>query len=213
VGTVTGSPSGRPSQGSGLSILTEPHRELPAAYSITSSARASSAAGMSSPRLRRHQIHDEVKFGRLLNRYVGWLHPTENLVDHVGGAPEQVREVWSIGHHTSDLDVLAASVHCRQSRCQRPGIDSNSVSVHERRCRHVKSFHATFERLKLWRDVLRPPDSRCDHFEAERAGGGPNLAHLRRVNGIANIGHDGQLAQTRQRLAQKLKPLAAKIAL
>src|SRR5262245_15392776 len=46
VGIVTG--SGRPSQGSSLSILTEPHDELASSlHSMTSSARASSVGGMS----------------------------------------------------------------------------------------------------------------------------------------------------------------------
>src|SRR5262249_32830615 len=49
VGTVTGPPSGRPSQGSSLSILTAPHDELAAlhlrGHSITSSARASTFDG------------------------------------------------------------------------------------------------------------------------------------------------------------------------
>src|SRR5262249_49197801 len=47
------SPSGRPSQGSGLPILTEPHDELAALHlrdhSITSSARTSSVGGRSRP--------------------------------------------------------------------------------------------------------------------------------------------------------------------
>src|SRR5262245_49517628 len=47
------SPSGRPSQGSGLPILTAPHDELAALHlrdhSITSSARASSVGGTSRP--------------------------------------------------------------------------------------------------------------------------------------------------------------------
>src|SRR5262249_50872741 len=45
VGTVTGPPSGRPSQGSRPSILTEPHDELAPPHSITSSAVASSVGG------------------------------------------------------------------------------------------------------------------------------------------------------------------------
>src|SRR5215813_13091409 len=48
VGTVTGSPSGRASQRSSLSILPEPHDEL-ALHSITSSARASSVGGTCRP--------------------------------------------------------------------------------------------------------------------------------------------------------------------
>src|SRR5262249_23956497 len=46
VGTVTGLHSGRPSQRSSLSILTEPHDELAAFHSITSPARASRMGGM-----------------------------------------------------------------------------------------------------------------------------------------------------------------------
>src|SRR6516162_2465187 len=42
-------PSGRLSQGSSLSILTEPHDELATPHSITSSARASSVSGMVRP--------------------------------------------------------------------------------------------------------------------------------------------------------------------
>src|SRR5262249_36836014 len=46
VGPVTGPPSGRPSEGSSLSILTEPRDELaPSHHSITSSATASSLSG------------------------------------------------------------------------------------------------------------------------------------------------------------------------
>src|SRR5262249_61457201 len=48
VGTVTGSPSGRPSQGSGLPILTDPPDEL-AFHSITSSARPTSGSGTLRP--------------------------------------------------------------------------------------------------------------------------------------------------------------------
>src|SRR5262249_61907716 len=40
-------PSGRPSQGWSLSILTEPHEELAPRHSITSSARARSVGGIS----------------------------------------------------------------------------------------------------------------------------------------------------------------------
>ena len=49
VGTVTGPLPVGPSQGSSLSILTEPHDELAPPHSITSSARASSVGGISRP--------------------------------------------------------------------------------------------------------------------------------------------------------------------
>src|SRR5262245_25017076 len=49
VGTVTGPLPVGPSQGSSLSILTEPHDEFPALHSITSSVRASSVSGTVRP--------------------------------------------------------------------------------------------------------------------------------------------------------------------
>src|SRR5262249_18164924 len=50
VGTATGPPSGRPSQGSSQPILTEPHDELaPSHHSITSSARSRIDVGSSIP--------------------------------------------------------------------------------------------------------------------------------------------------------------------
>ena len=42
-------------------------------------------------RLRRLEIDDEIKFGRLLDRDIAGFRPAQNLVDHPGGAPEQVR--------------------------------------------------------------------------------------------------------------------------
>jgi hypothetical protein len=34
--------------------------------------------------------------------YVGWLRPAQNLVDIIGGAPVQLRDVWSIGRDPAD---------------------------------------------------------------------------------------------------------------
>src|SRR5262249_12953923 len=49
-------------------------------------------------RLGGRQIDDEIELGRLLDRDIAGLRPAQNLVDQFGGAPEQVIEVWSIGH-------------------------------------------------------------------------------------------------------------------
>src|SRR5258707_9917912 len=42
--------------------------------------------------------------------------PAQNLVDELGGAPEQIGEVWSIGHQTSHFDVFAETMHRRYPR-------------------------------------------------------------------------------------------------
>src|SRR5262249_3155953 len=48
--------------------------------------------------LRGRNVYDEIKLGRLLDRDIGRFRHAQDLVDKVGGAPEQVREV--LGHRT-----------------------------------------------------------------------------------------------------------------
>src|SRR5262245_25271743 len=47
---------------------------------------------------RGGEINDEIEFSRLLDRDVGRLRPAQDFVDHVGGAPEQIRQVWTVGY-------------------------------------------------------------------------------------------------------------------
>ena len=54
-------------------------------------------------RLGGLEIDDEIELGRLLDPKVGRLRPAQNLVNVVGGAPKQAREVRCIGHQTSRL--------------------------------------------------------------------------------------------------------------
>src|SRR5262249_22039981 len=82
-------------------------------------------------RLGSRQIDGKIELGRLLDRDVGRLRPAQNLVDIVGGAPVQVREVCSIGHQASRFDVVVLAVHRRQSRAQRQGVDANPVGSYE----------------------------------------------------------------------------------
>jgi hypothetical protein len=56
------------------------------------------------------------------------------------------------------------------------------------------------------------PDFDCDELETERAGCRLNVAQLQHREGITDIGHDRQPAQTGNDLAQKFEPLASKIA-
>ena len=75
----------------------------------------------------------------------------------------------------------------------------------------IKGLGAALERLEGGRDILRSPDFECGDVEAERAGRCLNLAHLQHGDGIADIGHDRQTAQTGDNLAQEFEPLAGKI--
>src|SRR5450759_1584790 len=58
------------------------------------------AKGLCGPR-----IDDQIKLGWLLDWKIGRLRPAQNLVDIVGGAPKQVRDVCSLGHETTRFDV------------------------------------------------------------------------------------------------------------
>ena len=121
-------------------------------------------------RLGGGQVDDEIELGRLLDRDVGRLRPAQNLVDIVGGAPEQVREVWSIGHQTSRFDVLPKTVHRRQSRGERQGVDANPVGVHERVAADIKRIRAALERLEGGRDILGSPDFECGRLRGRACG-------------------------------------------
>jgi hypothetical protein len=68
------------------------------------------AKGLCGPR-----IDDQIKLGWLLDWKIGRLRPAQNLVDIVGGAPKQVRDVCSIGHQTTRFDVGPLTVQRRQS--------------------------------------------------------------------------------------------------
>src|SRR5712691_3866362 len=74
------------------------------------------------------QVDDKIEFGWLLDWDVRRLRAAQNLVDKVCGTPEQIREVWSVGHQTSRFDVLMRNVHRRQSRGERQCIDSIAVA-------------------------------------------------------------------------------------
>ena len=137
--------------------------------------------------------------------------PRRILSTIVGGAPEQVRDVWSIGHQTSRFDVLPNAVHRRQSRAERQVLMRIRLVFVERVDSDIKCVRAALERLEGGRDILRSPDFEWDDFEAERAGRCLNLAHLQHGGGIADIGHDRQPAETGDNLAQEFESLAGKI--
>src|SRR5215475_5364113 len=58
-------------------------------------------------RLGCNQVDDEIEFSRLLDGNIAGLRHVQNLVHKIGGAPEQVREVWSIGHETAPQQTIS----------------------------------------------------------------------------------------------------------
>src|SRR5262245_6710645 len=64
-------------------------------------------------RIGSREINEEIEFGRLLDRELGWLRSAQNLIDQVGSSAPHVSPVRSIGHQTSHFDRLPYNVHRR----------------------------------------------------------------------------------------------------
>jgi hypothetical protein len=73
------------------------------------------------------QVDDQIELGWLLDRDVAWFRAAQNLIDKVSSTPEQVGEVWSVGHQTACIDFVPTAEHRRQSHAQRQGVDTNAV--------------------------------------------------------------------------------------
>ena len=77
----------------------------------------------------RRSGRNEIELGRLLDRNAGRLRPPpQNLVNQVGSATEQVREVWPIGHQCSRFNHFPLTVNRRQSCGER---QSDAVREHK----------------------------------------------------------------------------------
>src|SRR5262249_16830920 len=150
------------------------------------------------------QVDDELEFGRLLDRDIPGLRPTQNLVDQVGGAPEHIRVVWSVGHERPSLDKIAGIEDRRQPRSERKRDDARAVGANERIDHDVNCVRLGFKRLEGGSDILRSPDFEWRDVEAERASRGLNLAHLQHALSKTNINNDCQTAESGDNLAQKL---------
>src|SRR5262245_11260374 len=164
-------------------------------------------------RLGSRQIDDEVELGRLLDRDVAGLRPAQNLVDQLGGAPEQVRVVWSVRHEAPGLDKFAGIEDRRQPSAERKRDGASAVGGNESINHNVKRVCSGLERLEGGSDILCSLDCEWRDFDAERASGGLNLTHLQHGLWKANIKYDCQPAETRNDLTQEFEPLAGKIGL
>src|SRR6266566_354171 len=106
------------------------------------------------------------------------LGPTQNLVNQVGRAPEQVRDVCSIGHEAARFDVGLLTMQRRQSCAQGQTVDLNPVGVCERLGHDIKCICAALERLDGGCNILRSSNFERSDIEAERVDRCLHLTHL-----------------------------------
>jgi hypothetical protein len=85
-------------------------------YSITSLATASTfCRNGKTERFGGREIDDEIEFRRLLNRKVGWLGPTQNLIDEIASSSKQVRKIGTVGDQGTRVDKFPLARDCRKS--------------------------------------------------------------------------------------------------
>jgi hypothetical protein len=174
-------------------------------------AREESGWHVETERFGGGQVDDQIEFGRLLDRKIAGLRPAQNFVHIVGGVPELSQVVWSVGHETPGLDMIASIKDCRQPRAERKRDDAGTVRVNECIVHDVKCVRLGFERVERGCNILRSVNREWRNFNAERTSRGLNLAHLQHRLGSVKINHDCQPAKSGHDLTQELEPLAGNI--
>src|SRR5262249_18464032 len=157
------------------------------------------------------EIDDKLESGWLLDRNIAGLCTAQNLVDQLGRAPEQIREVWAVGHETARLNKRAGIENRGQSRAERKRDDASTVGVNERIAYNVKCVRLCLERLERGCNILGSPDFEQHDLDAETASDGLNLGHLQRALGKVSISDDCQPAQPGENLTQEFETLAGNI--
>src|SRR5216684_2341375 len=164
-----------------------------------------------SQRLRCREVDYQLELGWLLDRDIAGLRPAQNLVDQVGSASEQSREVRSVGHESPSLGKIASSEDRRQPCVQCKRNDARVVGDNQSILRDVKSVRLVSERLESRSNIFPSPDFEWHDFQPECANHGLELAHLQHGRGIANISYNCQPAEPRDNLAQEFNALAGRI--
>src|SRR5262249_43773269 len=105
-------PSGRPSQGSGLPILTAPHYEL-AALHLSRSFDHLVGAGeqrrrhFEAERHRGRQVDHEVELRRLHDRQIGRLLALENAAGVDAHLTQRIVDIGAVAHQAPRLGIVA----------------------------------------------------------------------------------------------------------
>src|SRR5262245_33148176 len=142
----TGSPSGRPSQGSGLPILT--HDELASSLDHLVSTKQERLRNRDPERLRSSNVYNKIEFDWLFDWNLCGLRATQNLINIAGSASEEVGDVGSVRQQTSRFDEFPKRVHRWQSRAQGECIDANPIRVKDRIAHDIKCIRPILGRLK-----------------------------------------------------------------
>src|SRR6185503_3722654 len=154
------------------------------------------------------QVEYEIELGWLLDWQIAWLRATQDLIDILGCASEEVDRAWPVGHETTRSEKVADTVNRWQSCAQRQSVDTGVVGVYERIGAHIKRLRAPLERREGLCDILGAPELAHGDIEAERAGCRPNFSHFLHGGGVIPVADDRQSSQIGEKFAQEFEPLA-----
>src|SRR5262249_2317324 len=156
------------------------------------------------------EVDGKLKFGRLLDRDVGRLHSMQDFIHVICRVSEQFCVIWSVRHERSGFNKVALTEDCGQLLAKRYGKDAGAVGHDKLINRNINCVNLGFEALERGCDIVSPPDSERNDFEAKPASLGLRLAHLEYGLGVISIKQDGQSAEPWQNLTQEFNPLAGK---
>src|SRR5215510_6697312 len=184
---------------------------LPASFDHLVGADQERLRDFEAERLGSGQVNDEIVPGGLLDRQVFGLGAAQELVDVVGHAPEQGQKVWSIGHQASSLDISASVVGCWQARRERQRANLASISECQRLAHDEQRISIRCNRGEGGRNIVATSNLRCQYFQPEGNGCGPNDIGFLPVGEIVAVEQDRQPPQIGYDLMQKLEPFAVEI--
>src|SRR5262249_24419293 len=136
------------------------------------------------------QVEDELEPGRLLDRDVPRLRAAQNLVNKLSGAAKHGRNIWSIGHKPSLINVLSLTENSRESCVERQGDDAHAVSVDERISTDIKRVCGVLERRESRRNMLFPLDFVWGDSQTERGSRCLNFARVIGFFGVSTPSTD-----------------------
>jgi hypothetical protein len=159
-------------------------------------------------RLGGCEIDNKLELGRLIDGQIAGFRPAQNSVDIVCRMPKPLRVARSVGHERADFDKIACTENRRQLCFQCGRENACAICNNELIDRNIKRVRSVLERLKGGCDIPGTLDHEWHNFETEHTCCGLDLAHFEDGLGIANIEHDCQAAQPRDKFSGEFQSLA-----
>src|SRR6266700_3963492 len=139
-------------------------------------------------RLRGLEVDHELKFRRLLDGYLPWLRPAQNLVDVISYSTPQRGKGWSIGYETSRFSVFPVIASGRQPGIQSQAVNLHAIAENQRISNDGKSVYSVLEGLESDPNILGSMDLECKCLLTAPASGCLYIVHLKHGSAGSSAG-------------------------